>query len=123
MSGYNRAGFTLDPTVEIPDEAAPAVGVDAEGMASGIKQASDAQLVVTLSTEAILPAGTVQFTLTPTVTPVGPYTVDWDFGDGNHEQGGDLVQSNVYLPGTYQVRAVYRQAGKTSLDVFTTVTV
>ena len=45
MGAYHEAAFTLDPTVQIPEDAAPAIGVEEFGTGEQIKQASDDQLV------------------------------------------------------------------------------
>jgi PKD repeat protein len=117
---YAQTSYTLDPTVEIPDDAAPAIGID-DATAAEIKTASDEQLAVALSYE--LAGSEVTFTITPIEEPDATYDVEWDFGNGRHETGHDLVQRCTYSPGTYMATATVRRDGKPSADLSATVVV
>lgn len=128
MSAYHKAAFTLDPTVEIPEDAAPAIGVSEAGTAEEIKEASDRQLVATLSWELAGhegdPAGTVTFVIEPTgEVDLEGLTVEWDFGNGRHETGHDLEQLCSYMPGSYRAVANVSLPGYATLAFEADVTV
>jgi hypothetical protein len=121
MTSYHKAAYTLDPVTEIPEDAAPAIGVEQARTADEIAELSAEAVEATLTWEDA--GGEVTFTITPEDEPTVPFEVEWDFGNGRRETGHDLVQRCWYAPGSYQARATVRRPGQTTWDLWTTVIV
>lgn len=125
MAVYHEAPFTLDGYTEIPDDAAPAVGVDEYGNREDIAEASLTYAGESLLSYDVAVTGLeAVFTITTASDLQEGYSVDWDFGNGRYEHAPDLVQTVTYAqPGTYHVTATINQPGEPSVSYSGPVTV
>lgn len=119
MSAYHDAPFTLEAETVIPEDALPAVGVDAYGHADAVQAASaeyGAEDKVTF--EATVTGRTIDVTVNPATDFEEGFTIDYDFGDHEYELGADdLDQHHTYQsPGDYVATAVVRQPGRPTLQ-------
>lgn len=127
MAVYHEAPFTIASDSPIPEDAAPAVGVDEYGNREVIAEASEEfaaeeGIAVTVSSRGR--PFEAELTLEPAQDFEEGFLVDWDFGDGTRETGSDLVQRNTYAaPGSFSVTAVVTQVGLASRAVSQTVLV
>jgi PKD repeat protein len=124
MTTYQKVPVTLDPHTVIPADALPSAGLDEEG-AAVVQEASEVFASETAVGVDVTVAGReATVTLSPPEDFEEGFAVDWDFGNGRHETGPDLVQTCTYqAAGRYAVTAVVSQPSEPSFAVDTPVVI
>lgn len=117
MAIYNQAPFSIDPYTPIPVDAAPCA-LDEIDPSDTVQQASEtyapeATIDATVDTSA---PGYATVTLAPATPFADPFDIFWQWGDGDSETAGDLVQGHPYaLPGDYVIGVQISQGGEATI--------